>query len=85
MEDASYIRLSNLEIGYNVPVKALKINKYIKGIRAFIGGNRLLTLTRYGGFDPEVSVNGSSAVTQGLDYNAYPAFRQYNAGIKVTF
>lgn len=85
VEDASYIRLSNLEIGYNVPVKALKINKYIKGIRAFIGGNRLLTLTRYGGFDPEVSVNGSSAVTQGLDYNAYPAFRQYNAGIKVTF
>ena len=85
MEDASYIRLSNLEIGYNVPVKALKINKYIKGIRAFIGGNRLLTLTRYGGFDPEVSVNGSRAVTQGLDYNAYPAFRQYNAGIKVTF
>ncbi|MGN1225668.1 MAG: SusC/RagA family TonB-linked outer membrane protein [Candidatus Cryptobacteroides sp.] len=85
VEDASYLRLSNLEIGYNIPVKKLKINKYVKGIRAFVGGNRLLTLTRYSGFDPEVSVNGSSAVTQGLDYNAYPAYRQYNAGIKVTF
>lgn len=85
VEDASYLRLSNLEIGYNVPVKKLKINKYVKGIRAFVGGNRLLTLTKYSGFDPEVSVNGSSAVTQGLDYNAYPAYRQYNAGIKVTF
>ena len=85
VEDASFIRLSNLELGYNVPLKALKMNKYVKGIRVFAGANRLLTLTRYSGFDPEVSVNGSSAVTQGLDYNAYPAYRQFNAGVKVSF
>ncbi len=85
VEDASYIRLSNIELGYTVPVEKLNLSQYVKGIRVFIGGNRLLTLTKYSGFDPEVSVNGSSAVTQGLDYNAYPAYKQFNAGIKVTF
>ena len=85
VEDASYIRLSNIELGYTVPVEKLNMSQYVKGIRVFIGGNRLLTLTKYSGFDPEVSVNGSSAVTQGLDYNAYPAYKQFNAGIKVTF
>ncbi len=85
VEDASYLRLSNIELGYNVPVSKLKVDSYVKGIRVFVGGNRLLTLTKYSGFDPEVSTNGSSAVTQGLDYNAYPAYRQFNAGIKVTF
>ena len=85
VEDASYLRLSNIEIGYTVPVKRLKIDQYVKGLRVFVGANRLLTFTRYSGFDPEVSVNGASAVTQGLDYNAYPAYRQFNAGIKFTF
>ena len=75
----------NIELGYTVPVEKLNLSQYVKGIRVFIGGNRLLTLTKYSGFDPEVSVNGSSAVTQGLDYNAYPAYKQFNAGIKVTF
>ena len=85
VEDASYLRLSNIEIGYTVPVKRLKIDQYVKGLRVFVGANRLLTLTKYSGFDPEVSVNGASAVTQGLDYNAYPAYKQFNAGIKFTF
>lgn len=84
VEDASFLRLSNIEIGYNLPVKRLNI-KYLKGLRIFAGGNRLITITKYSGFDPEVSVNGSSAVTQGLDYNAYPAYKQFNTGIKVTF
>lgn len=84
VEDASYLRLSNIEIGYTVPLKKLRINK-IKDARVFVGGNRLLTLTKYSGFDPEVSTNGSNAATQGLDYAAYPAYRQVNAGVKVSF
>lgn len=84
VEDASYLRLSNLELGYTIPLKELGIPS-VKSARVFIGGNRLLTLTNYSGFDPEVSTNGASAVTQGLDFNTYPAYRQFNAGVKLTF
>lgn len=84
VESADYLRLSNIEIGYTIPLKSLGIN-FVKSARAFVGANRLLTLTKYSGFDPEVSTNGSSAVTQGLDFNTYPAYRQFNAGVKVTF
>lgn len=84
VEDASFIRLSNIELGYNLNTKALKLN-FIKNLRVFVGGQRLFTITKFSGFDPEVSANGSSAVTQGLAFNSYPAYRQFNAGVKVTF
>ncbi len=84
VEDASYLRLSNIEIGYTIPFRDMGV-KFIHDARIFVGANRLLTLTKYSGFDPEVSTNGSSAVTQGLDFNTYPAYRQFNAGVKISF
>lgn len=84
VEDASYLRLSNIEIGYTIPLKKLHVEK-VRDARVFVGGNRLLTLTKYTGFDPEVSTNGSNAATQGLDFAAYPAYRQVNAGVKISF
>ena len=84
VEDASYLRLSNIELGYTFPFKQWGV-PFIKSARVFIGANRLLTLTKYSGFDPEVSTNGTSAVTQGLDFNTYPAYRQFNAGVRVSF
>ena len=84
VEDASYLRLSNIELGYTIPFKKLGINK-IQDARVFVGANRLLTLTKYSGFDPEVSTNGNNAAAQGLDYASYPAYRQVNAGVKITF
>ena len=84
VEDASYLRLSNIELGYTIPLKQLGA-QYVKDARVFIGANRLITLTKYSGFDPEVSTNGTSAVTQGLDFNSYPAYKQFNAGVKITF
>ncbi len=84
VEDASYLRLSNIEIGYTIPFKNMGVS-FVKNARVFVGANRLLTLTKYSGFDPEVSTNGTSAVTQGLDFNTYPAYRQFNAGVKITF
>lgn len=85
VEDASFLRLSNLEVGYNLPCQKLGI-KWMKALRIYVGGQRLFTITKYSGFDPEVSSNGSSsAVLQGLDYAAYPAYRTFNVGAKITF
>lgn len=85
VEDASFFRLSNLEIGYNIPVEKLKIQKVVKGARVFIGGQRLFTITKYSGFDPEVSSYGKSDIAQGLDFAAYPSYRTFNFGVNVTF
>jgi len=51
----------------------------------FVGAQRLFTITGYSGFDPEASVNGAKAYQQGLDFNSYPSYRAFSAGVKVTF
>lgn len=86
VEDASYLKLRNVELGYTLPLKKMGIlYKYIKGLRVFVGAQNLFTITSYTGFDPDISTNGGSATAQGLDLNSYPAYRMYNFGAKVTF
>ena len=84
VEDASYLRLSNLEVGYTLPVNKLNM-KYISGLRVYVGGQRLFTLTKYSGFDPEANSTGTSDISQGIDYCSYPSYRTVNFGVKVTF
>jgi len=85
VENASFLRLSNIELGYTLPVKKLGISKVVKYCRVFVGGQRLFTITNYSGFDPEVSVDGASSIGQGLDYCTYPGYRSFNCGAKITF
>ncbi len=83
IEDGSFLRLNNVTIGYTLPVKVvtkLKISK----IRFYATGNNLAILTKYTGYDPEVSVR-SSGLTPGLDYSAYPKSRSFIFGANVTF
>lgn len=86
VENASFLRLSNIELGYTLPVAKLgNLSKVVKGFRVFVGAQRLFTITNYSGFDPEISTNGSSSIGQGLDYCSYPAYRTFNCGAKITF
>ncbi len=86
VESADYVRLQNVELGYNLPVnKVGNMQSYVKGLRLFIGAQNLITITNYSGFDPEVSTNGGSAVSQGLDFSSYPSYRMFNVGAKITF
>ena len=85
VEDASFIRLSNVELGYNIPCKKLHIDKILKAARVYVGGQRLFTITKYSGFDPETSSYGSGDAYQGLDFSSYPSYRTVNFGVKVTF
>ncbi len=84
VENSDYLKLRNIELGYTFPLKKYNI-KSINGIRVFVGGQNLFTLTKYKGFDPDISTNGSSAISQGLDLNSYPAYRTFNLGAKITF
>lgn len=82
IEDASFLRLNNVTIGYTLPVKVLAKIKMSK-IRIYATGNNLAILTKYSGYDPEVSVR-SSGLTPGLDYSAYPKSRSFIFGVNVT-
>lgn len=83
VEDASFLRLSNLTLGYTFPSKTLRKAK-IKKLRLYLTGNNLFVITPYTGFDPEVSTKGT-ALTQGVDFGAYPRSRTLVAGINITF
>ena len=86
VEDASYLRLQNIELGYNLPInKWGNLSRYVKGCRVYIGAQNLFVLTGYTGFDPDVSTNGGDPVSQGLDFSSYPSYRMYNFGLKITF
>ncbi len=80
VEDASFLRLKNVSLGYDIPVR----NRLVfKGVHAYFVAQNLLTFSRYSGFDPEVSSFGSANVR--VDYNAYPLSRTYTLGLQVKF
>ncbi len=83
IEDGSYLRLQNLEIGYSLPKKWMDAIKMQK-IRIYLAGQNLFTITNYTGYNPEVS-NSTSALTPGEDYGTYPLARTYMVGVNITF
>lgn len=76
VEDASYMRLKNLTLQYNLP-KAILNKIALSNVAFHFTGRNLLTFTGYTGYDPEPERN--------LVLNAYPNTRQYEFGIEVTF
>jgi TonB-linked SusC/RagA family outer membrane protein len=75
----AFIRLKNVEIGYNFP-KELMSKAKIRGVRIYISGNNLFSIDKFGpSYDPE-SVSGSSTLME-----SYPIQRQLNVGANVTF
>ncbi|WP_300701549.1 TonB-dependent receptor [Bacteroides sp.] len=83
VEDASFLKLSNITIGYTFPKSTIrKIG--LSNLRLYATGNNLATWTKYTGFDPEVSTM-SSSLTPGVDSGAYPRSRSFIFGINVAF
>jgi TonB-linked SusC/RagA family outer membrane protein len=84
VEDATYIRLKNISIGYNIPATALRQAKFIDNIRLYASGQNLATFTKYSGNDPEVNGHSGSNTGGGIDFNSFPASRTFVLGLKVT-
>jgi len=83
VEDASYLRLSNITIGYNFPRQWIR-KAFIQKLRLYATGSNLFVWTPYTGFDPEVSTKGNN-LTPGVDFGAYPRSRSFVFGLNVTF
>jgi len=84
IEDGSFLRISNLTIGYTLPKKLLKILA-MQQMRFYASINNLYTFTKYSGYDPEVDTRRSSPLTPGVDYSSYPKSHSYNLGVNITF
>lgn len=82
VQDASYLRLRNLTFGYDFDQKILDKIK-MKGLRLYVTGQNLFTITNYVGYDPETS--SESGLSQGGDYLGYPAARSFIIGANITF
>jgi hypothetical protein len=81
LSNGNYLKLANLTLGYNVPLKA---NKYVKAVRAYLSADNVFTITSYNGLDPELS-NGDPQYS-GIDSrDKYPTIRTYTFGLNVTF
>lgn len=80
VEDASYIRLQSVRLGYNVPVNNFSL---FNRLSIYITGQNLLTLTDYSGVDPASNASGSNTIA--LDFNAYPLPKTYLIGLNVEF
>jgi hypothetical protein len=76
LKDASYVRLRNLQVGYNVP-KAFLDKTFIKALAFTLQGENLVNFTKWQGFDPESDRNG--------DQYGYPTPRQVTIGLDLKF
>jgi len=83
LEDGSFLRLRNLQIGYNLP-KALIAKAKMQEFRIYFTANNLFTITNYTGFDPDIGTNGWILDT-GIDKGFYPSNKSLGGGVKVTF
>lgn len=87
IEDASYLRLQNLTIGYTLPKSATK-KLGIQNCRIYFTGSNLFCITGYSGLDPDVNTDtdGENGFpTPNYDYNSYPKARTYTFGLNLTF
>ncbi|WP_207534346.1 SusC/RagA family TonB-linked outer membrane protein [Desertivirga arenae] len=84
VEDASFLRLGTVTLGYSLPKKLIS-HIGIKNARIYASGYNLLLFTDYTGFDPEVSTRRQTPLTPGVDYSAYPKSKSYVFGLNVNF
>lgn len=84
VEDASFLRLKNVTLGYNLP-KSIASKIHASQIKVYVSAANLLTWTKYTGFDPEVSRNEQSTLTQGIDYSVYPGSKSFLGGLSISF
>jgi TonB-linked SusC/RagA family outer membrane protein len=82
VEDGSYVRLKNVSLNYNVPVKDSKVfNK----VRMYLTATNLVTISDYSGFDPEVNILGGNNIGQGVDFASYPRSKTFTLGLELGF
>ncbi|MBN2806571.1 MAG: TonB-dependent receptor [Prolixibacteraceae bacterium] len=80
LQDASYLKLANIELGYNFPNKWFK--GYVSGVRVYASAQNLATLTKYKGYNVDFA---GGTFTPGYNYASYPTPRSVMFGANFSF
>jgi TonB-dependent starch-binding outer membrane protein SusC len=88
LENGSYLRIQNIQLGFNVP--AAKLGSITKGVvssfRIYVAAQNIHTFTKYSGWDPEVgNRTPGTSLTNGIDFAVYPTPKSYQVGIQANF
>lgn len=87
LDDASFLRLQSVTVGYTLPVKITR-KVGIQRLRFYVTAANLFCITSYPGYDPEVSSyvrnSSHSGLTPGIDFSSYPKSRAWTFGVNVT-
>ncbi|WP_165748668.1 SusC/RagA family TonB-linked outer membrane protein [Cellulophaga sp. Z1A5H] len=91
VQDGSYLRLKNIQLGYNFDSSVLE-KTFITKARVYLAGQNLLTITDYNGLDPELGVDetqtqdgSSTSLDLGIDRGRYPSTRTVTIGLDINF
>ncbi len=84
LESASYLRLQNVRLGYNLPAKWARYVK-MTSLKVFASGQNLYVFTKYSGLDPEVGSLNQNPTLQNIDYGRYPTPRVISFGLNAEF
>lgn len=83
VEDGSFLRIRNIQIGYTLKGKSLERLK-LSGLRIYLSGNNIYTFTKYMGYDPDLGSVGG-ALGAGIDNGFYPQARSIMLGFSIRF
>jgi TonB-linked SusC/RagA family outer membrane protein len=86
IQDGSFFRMKNLQIGYTIPAEKVFGSKWgISRFRVYASTTNVFTITNYTGLDPEVSAEAETYSALGVDRGIYPNPRQFLLGVSVGF
>ncbi len=80
VEDGSFIKARSILLGYNLQIKP--VMNVFKSVRIYVQVKNAFTITKYSGYDPEISAGQSDI---GIDRGAYPQARTYSVGLDIKF
>jgi TonB-linked SusC/RagA family outer membrane protein len=86
LEDATFLRIANVNLGYSLPEKWMKTNGFMKGARLYVTVQNLATFTRYSGGNPQgQAANIGNVLSPGFDLTSYPLSRIGSFGVNLSF
>ncbi|GGB12165.1 TonB-dependent receptor [Puia dinghuensis] len=82
IQNGAFFRLKSATLSYHLSTEGLK-HAGIYGMRFYVTGQNLFTITGYKGYNPEVNQAGTSSTALGIDYGTYPQSRIYTVGVNL--
>ncbi|RFZ84413.1 TonB-dependent receptor [Mucilaginibacter terrenus] len=84
IHSATYLRVQNVQLGYNFPSKIIRKVK-LNRLRMYVSGQNLYTFTGYKGYDPEIGLQNQNPLLSNVDIGRYPSARTVTFGINAEF